>query len=254
VSVPRVSVVIPCRDDGAYIEEALQAIADQTLSEQEVLVVDDGSSEPQTRRLFDGWRRNDARLLRLPPIGVSAARNHAIAEACGEFILPLDADDRIAPRYLERAVQVLEQEPHVGIVESEAELFGDTSGPWPRPPFRMPHYLLGNTIAPAALFRKADFARTRGYNPNMVHGWEDFDLWLSLIELGLGVERLPEVLFFYRQRAASRSRRLSQRHRMAWAYARILLNHKRLYARHPLILPRYAARMAGAALREFTAA
>ncbi len=252
VSAPRVSVVIPCRDDGSYLEEVLASIAAQTLPEREVLVVDDGSSEAQARQLFGAWRRRDARLLRLPSVGVSAARNLAIEQARGEFILPLDADDRIAPRYLERAVQLLEREPSVGIVECEAEMFGDASGPWKRPPFRMPHYLLGNTIAPAALFRKADFERTPGYNPNMVHGWEDFDLWLSFLELGLGVVRLPETLFFYRQRPRSRSRKLAQDRRTAWAYARILLNHKWLYARHPQILPRYGVRMARAALRELT--
>ena len=250
MSVPLVSVVIPCRDDGRYLEEALASITAQTLPGREVLVVDDGSTEAQTRQLFDAWSRSDARLLRLPAVGISAARNLAIAQARGEFILPLDADDRIAPRYLERAVDLLEREPAVGIVECEAELFGDVSGPWNRPPFRMPHYLLGNTIAPAALFRKADFERTRGYNPNMVHGWEDFDLWLSLLELGLGVARLPETMFFYRQRPRSRSRKLSQDRRTGWAYARILLNHKRLYARHPQILPRFGARMARTLLRE----
>lgn len=252
MNAPRVSVVIPCRDDGRFLEEALASIAAQTLPAREVLVVDDGSTEAQTRQLFDSWSRSDARLVRLGPVGVSAARNLAIAQARGEFILPLDADDRIAPRYLELAVQPLEREPRVGIVECEAELFGDAFGPWTRPPFRMPHFLLGNSIVPAALFRKTDFERTRGYNPNMVHGWEDFDLWLSFLELGLGVTRLPETLFFYRQRPHSRSRRLGQERRTACAYARILLNHKRLYARHPQILPRYAARMARAALRELT--
>jgi glycosyltransferase involved in cell wall biosynthesis len=244
--------VIPCRDDGRYLEEALASIAAQTLPEREVLVVDDGSTEAQTRQLFDSWSRSDARLVRLQPVGVSVARNLAIAQARGEFILPLDADDCIAPRYLERAVQLLEREPGVGIVECEAALFGDASGPWTRPPFRMPHFLLGNTIVPAALFRKTDFRRTRGYNPNMVHGWEDFDLWLSFLDLDMGVERLPETLFFYRQRPRSRSHRLAQDHHTAWAYARILLNHKRLYLRHPQILPRYSARMARAALRELT--
>jgi hypothetical protein len=57
-------------------------------------------------------------------------------------------------------------------------------------------------------------------------------------------------MFFYRQRPRSRSRKLSQDRRTGWAYARILLNHKRLYARHPQILPRFGARMARTLLRE----
>jgi glycosyltransferase involved in cell wall biosynthesis len=239
--------VIPCRDDGAYLEDALESVAGQSFRALEVLVVDDGSTEPQTRALFDAWSRSDARLIRTRAQGVSAARNRAISEARGDYVLPLDADDRIAKHYLESAVAMLDARPDVGIVECEAELFGERSGPWARPLFRMPHFLLGNTIAPAALFRKADFVRAGGYDAGMVHGWEDFDLWLRFVELGVGVVRLAEVGFFYRQRPRSRSLRLEQERHRAWAYRRILSNHKALYARHPQILPRYALRLLRAA-------
>jgi glycosyltransferase involved in cell wall biosynthesis len=245
-----VSVVVPCRDDGQYLGEALDSVAAQTLREVEVLVVDDGSTEPRTKALFDGWSRPGVRLLRSPALGVSAARNLAIREARGAFVLPLDADDRIAPRYLELAVGRLEREPRLGIVECEAAFFGTREGAWPRPLFRMPHFLLGNTIAPASLFRRADFLATGGYDTGMVHGWEDFDLWLSFVERGFEVARLPETLLFYRLRAVSRSVRLEREGHRAWAYRRILANHKALYARHPQILPRYAARLLRAAWRD----
>jgi hypothetical protein len=127
----------------------------------------------------------------------------------------------------------------VGIVCSEAEYFGGKSGRWELPPFSLPEFLLGNTIAPCALIRRSDYLRTRGYDPGLIHGWEDFDLWLSLIERGdRSVVRIPEPLFFYRWRADSASRRMQSKH-WAHAYVRILMNHKRLYARHPRVLPRY---------------
>jgi glycosyltransferase involved in cell wall biosynthesis len=241
-NAPLVTVVIPCYDLGAFLEEAVDSVLAQTLTQVEVMVVDDGSTDPATRALLDGFERPRTRTLRSRHRGVSGARNAAIREARGRFILPLDADDRIAPSYLEKAVLVLEKEPDVGIVECEAELFGERQGRWERPRFAMPDFLLGNTLAPASLFRVEDFHRTRGYNDNMVHGWEDFDFWLSIVALGRRVVRIPETLLFYRVRHDSRSSGMTRRRRGA-AYARILANHPGLFARHPTILPRYAWRM-----------
>jgi glycosyltransferase involved in cell wall biosynthesis len=239
---PRVSVVIPVRDDGAFLDEAVGSVLAQSLEDFEVLVVDDGSAEPATVRLLDGYERPKTRVLRRPAEGVARARNAGFAAAEGRYFLPLDADDRLAPRFLERTVEILEARPAVGIVESEAELFGEREGRWERPPVSMPEILLGNTILPCALFRAEEFRRTRGYNPNMAAGWEDFDLWLSLLELGLAVERVPEVLFHYRLRPGSRSHRMRPGD---WrrCYARILLNHPGLYGRHPEVLPRYVLRL-----------
>lgn len=243
MTTPLVSVVTPCRDHGRFLDEAVDSVLAQTLGDVEILVVDDGSTDPFTRQLLDRYDRPRTRVMRTPPRGPSAARNTAIAEARGEYILPLDADDRLRPAFLEKTVARLRDEPRTGIVDTEAERFGDASGPWPRPLFRMPHFLLGNTVAPAALFRRADFARTGGYNPNMSRGWEDFDFWLSLVALGLGVGRVGEVLFDYRVRPGSRSALLTHGD---WrrCYLQVVLNHPGLYASHPLILPRLALRTA----------
>jgi glycosyltransferase involved in cell wall biosynthesis len=238
----RVSVIVPCRDDGAFVEEAVQSALDQTHPDLEVVVVDDGSTDPATRRLFDAWSRDGTRVLRLPPRGVSHARNAGIAAATGAYLLPLDADDRLEPTFVEKTLALLEATPEVGIAETEATLFGARDGPWPRPEFAMPQLLLGNTLLPCSLFRREDFARTRGYDPGLARGWEDFDFWLGLVELGLGAARVPEVLFRYRIRPGSRSHQMTAGD---WrrAYSRILRNHPRLFARHPSILPRYLFRM-----------
>lgn len=240
--VPLVSVVVPCRDDGAFLDEAVSSALAQGWEQIEVVVVDDGSTEPGTRWLLDGYERPGTRVLRLPAAGVARARNAGIAAARGEYILPLDADDRLLPGFAEKTAAVLAARPEVGIVDSEATLFGERSGPWQRPPFAMPQLLLGNTLLPCSLFRVADFRRTRGYDPGMERGWEDFDLWLSLLELGRIAARVPETLFEYRVRAGSRSHLMTPGD---WrrAYARILRNHPRLFARYPQVLPRYLFRM-----------
>jgi glycosyltransferase involved in cell wall biosynthesis len=238
---PRVSVVVPCRDDGAFLVEAVESALAQSVSDLEVVVVDDGSTDPATLRLLDVYDRPRTRVLRLPPGGVARARNAGMAAARGELLLPLDADDVLEPTYVEQTARVLDARRDVGLVETEAMLFGDRSGPWERPPFSMPELLLGNTLLPCSLMRAADFRRTRGYDPGMDRGWEDFDLWLSLVELGLRAQRVPEMLFRYRVRAGSRSARMTS---VDWrrAYARLLRNHPRLFLSYPQVLPRYALR------------
>ncbi len=239
---PRVSVIVPCRDDGAFLEEAVTSALAQSETALEVLVVDDGSREANTLRLLDRCRWPRTRVLRLPPSGVSRARNAGIAESRGAYILPLDADDRLEAEFVARTAAVLEARPEVGIAETEACFFGGRSGAWPRPLFSMPQLLLGNTLSPCSLFRASDFRRTRGYDPGMESGWEDFDFWLSLVELGRVAARVPEALFHYRVRPGSRSARMGP---ADWrrAYARILRNHPRLFARHPQVLPRFLLRL-----------
>ncbi|HET7294096.1 MAG TPA: glycosyltransferase family A protein, partial [Vicinamibacteria bacterium] len=228
--------------DGAFLDAAVASALEQTVDDLEVVIVDDGSTDGATCRLLAAFDRPRTRVLRLPGGGVSRARNAGIAAAGGRLLLPLDADDVLEPAFVERTAAVLDARPDVGLVETEAELFGDRSGPWDRPGFSMPELLLGNTLSPCSLFRAEDFRRTRGYDPGMERGWEDFDLWLSLVELGLVATRVPDTLFRYRVRRGSRSDRMTAGD---WrrAYARILRNHPRLFLRHPRILPRYALRL-----------
>src|SRR5690348_2571583 len=130
VAVARVSVVIPCFNAGEHLDEAVRSALAQTHADLEVVIMDDGSTDPATRRLLDGaaaWPRT--RILRQANAGPSAARNAAIEAATGEFILPLDADDRIEPGYVEQAAAILQSRPEVGIVYCRAMKFGAESGP-----------------------------------------------------------------------------------------------------------------------------
>lgn len=228
---PVVSVIMPCFNQGRYLDEAIASVLAQTFSKVEIIVIDDGSTDEFTVRLLDNYQRPQTTVIRTPNQGPSAARNVGVQHAQGQYILPLDADDRIAPTYLEQAVPLLDADPNVGIVYAKAETFGASTEISDLPPYQFPQILLGNMIFNTSLYRKTDWEKVGGYNENMVWGWEDYDFWLSLIELGRDVIQLPEVLCFHRRVPGSRSHQMTQTYWVK-SYTQLFRNHPQLYTDH----------------------
>jgi len=226
--MPKVSVIIPCYNQGIYLDEAVDSVLNQTYEDFEIIIVNDGSTDEFTNRLLADYSKPRTRILQTRNQGLARARNTGIAEARGEFILPLDADDKIGPGYLEQGVALLERQPSAGIVYCRGELFGDRTGDIATPPFSRMGMLISNLIFCSALFRKSDWERVDGYNPDMIHGCEDWDFWLSLLELGLSPARLPEVFFYYRVRESSMNQTMDKDKRLEM-FRRIVANHPRLY-------------------------
>lgn len=103
----RVSIIIPCFNDGLYLQESVMSAIDQTYDDVEILVIDDGSDDPATLHQLANLPRH-VQTLRQPNSGVSCARNTAIAASSGEYILPLDADDLLEATFVADAVGVLD--------------------------------------------------------------------------------------------------------------------------------------------------
>ena len=92
----KVSIVVTCYDLGAYLVEALESIPrDSALGPVEVVVVDDGSKDPLTRAVVDGLDRQRFKVIVQPNMGLAKARNNGVAHASGQYIIPLDADNRL---------------------------------------------------------------------------------------------------------------------------------------------------------------
>jgi len=228
---PTVSVIMPCYNQGQYIDEAVGSLLAQTYQDFEIIVINDGSTDESTVRLLQTYEKPNLIVFHTENRGPSAARNTGIERARGYYILPLDADDRIAPTFLEKTVPVLDKNPNVGIVYTQAELFGAKTGPFDLPTYHFPNILLGNMIFNTSLYRKSDWEAVGGYNENMVLGWEDYDFWLSILELGRDVVQVPEILYFHREVSNSRSQQMTE---AAWVdcYAQIFKNHPTLYTNH----------------------
>lgn len=197
----KVSVIIPCYNQGQYVKEAIESALVQTYKNLEIIVVDDASSD-NSRELIENYTNQNENIKFIKNSknqGASYSRNIAIENACGEYILPLDADDKIHPSYVEKAVKILEENHKIGIVYCDAELFGAQEGKWMLQEYNKDSFIFANCIFCSALFRKEVWEKAGKYNENMKSGYEDWDFWLSIVELGYEVYKIPEILFYYRK-------------------------------------------------------
>lgn len=218
--MPRVSVVIPCYNQGQFVDEAVSSVIAQSYQDFEIIIVNDGSTDETSIEILRTFDRPRTRVLHTNNQGLGATRNHGIHAGTGEYVLTLDADDRIAQTYIEKAVRVLDEHANTGIVYCEAEYFGARSGAWNLKPYRFPDILLENVIFSAAMFRRVDWMTTGGFRAEFAL-WEDYNFWLSIIELGRDVYRIPEALFFYRKHAGSKTtstdgQQLDHAHAQIW--------------------------------------
>ena len=126
VAEGKVSIVIPCYNHGAKVREALASV-EQVRNENllEVIVVDDGSSEAETTRILNEVEEAGYSVVSQPNRGPGAARNTGIRLAKGEFILPLDSDNRLRNVYLNEGVSLLRHNPTLDVIYSDAEYFGE---------------------------------------------------------------------------------------------------------------------------------
>ncbi|EKP05238.1 glycosyltransferase-like protein, family 2 [Leptospira kirschneri str. 2008720114] len=232
-SIPIVSVIIPCYNYGKYIEQTIQSILKQSYKNWEIIVVDDGSNDEYTIEKLKELKKKYT-VIKIDKSGPAAARNIGIEAAKGEFILPLDSDDMIHPDYLLEAISAYEKKSSLGIVYCEAEFFGSIKGKWNLPEYNFPEILLDNCIFVSAVFRKSDWKEVGGFNENMKDEWEDYDFWLSLIEKGREVYRIPRVMFYYRRGHVSRSSRSMETYLPL--YLQLFKNHRRLYIENAEVL------------------
>ena len=227
----RVSVVIPCYNHGDFLGETVDSVRAQDYADIEIIVVNDGSTAPSTLRVLTALE-SDVILIERPNQGLAAARNRGIQAATGIYMLPLDADDKIAPDFVRKAVNAMDGDDNVGIVYGQTELFGSKSGSWPLPAYSMPEILFENMIVATALFRRSDWQRVGGYRQSMVHAWEDWDFWLAIIATGREVVRLDDAVFYYRISASSMTNRLSLAQKLSMMM-KIVMRHRRLYLANP---------------------
>ncbi len=244
---PRVTVIVPVRDAGRDLARALRSVEAQTVSGYEVVVADDGSCDPATlTAIAAAARRPEVRVVRHDtPRGPAAARNLAVAHARAPLLLPLDADDWLAPEFLRRTLAVLEAAPAVDVVHTWVGLAGSHRGVWRTGPLALPALLARCTVHVTALLRRSVWDRVGGWDERFRDGAEDWDFWIGAAASGTQAVVVPEILCHYWRGSQSRERRARAPGTSRRLVRQLVTKHRPLYLAHlddviPLLYEEYA--------------
>lgn len=205
IKEPLVSIIIPCYNYGEYIDEAVGSALNQTYKNIEVIIVNDASTDSNTIEKLNMLEKQEnvtvihhKKNKKLP-----ATRNTGIKVAKGTYILPLDADDTVEPTIVEKTVKVLEERADVGFVSVGMRFFGNEDYIYIPPKFSFKKLLHQNIVTVTSLFRKIAWEEVGGYNEQFIHGYEDWEFWISLAKHGWNGYCVEEVLFNYRKHGYS---------------------------------------------------
>jgi glycosyltransferase involved in cell wall biosynthesis len=206
--LPSVTVIIPCFNQARYLRSAIESVHTQTHQPEEVIVVDDGSTD-DTAAVAELM---GARVLRQTNQGVSATRNAGLAQAQGELLVFLDADDVLLPTALEREAAALAERPDTAAVVTRCEAMDEGGNPIPvvhhpiDPANLYRDWLARNFVwTPGAAMFRRDALRAIGGFARDLGPAADFAIYLRLARDGRMV-LIDGAAVRYRQHAASMSR------------------------------------------------
>lgn len=187
----KVSIIIPCYNQAQFLADAIISVMEQDYYCKEIIVVNDGSTD-HTSEVARGFK---VKLIEQENKGLAAARNAGIEASSGEWILPLDADDKIHPQFISKTIGKSD------IVATLIETFGNEHRWWKFGRDQPLHsdFLKMNQVPYCCLFRKEIWNKIGGYDEQMCDGYEDWDFWIRATREGYKVHRVMEFLFQYRR-------------------------------------------------------
>lgn len=204
---PKVSVIIPCFNMGDYVNEAiLSALNYPDQAMIEIIVVNDGSNDNgYTKNVLNAYLDiPNVTIINQENSGLGAARNNGIKAAKAEYIIPLDADNKLRESYITKGVNILDQFPDVAIVYGDNRQFGLNNRDVIVGEFDIAKLLAKNYIDACVVLRKSSWEAINGYDEQMpVMGYEDWDLNLRVFFKGWEFYYINEIVFDYRVRENS---------------------------------------------------
>jgi glycosyltransferase involved in cell wall biosynthesis len=201
-----ISVVIPTYNGSRFIAETLESVLAQSLQPDEVLVIDDGSTD-DTAAIAESFAPR-VRVIRCSNQRQSAARNFGAQQASSEWIALIDHDDIWEPNKLEEQMEEIARYPEADLCYTGLVLLiqkGDsaTLGPvWGVPPAKDIRKALfsGVTFLPSSvLIRRSTLLSVNGFDPKICNGNEDYDMWLRLLHAGAKFAACRKPLVQYRR-------------------------------------------------------
>jgi glycosyltransferase involved in cell wall biosynthesis len=234
---PRVAVVIICFNDGDFVEDAVASVREE--EPVELIVVDDGSTSPSTRRVLERIAARGIKVVGRPNGGPSAARMTGVAATSAAYVFPLDADDELEVGCLGRLADELDHADDIAFVYGHLVFTGALRGgrlaqPWD--PFVL---LYANRWGAPCLYRRSALEAVGGWS--LDDSYEDWDLLMALAEHGYRGAPVDRLVLHYRRHANSRMN-VSGHRRHAAIYRKLRSRHAPLFAQRAEL-----ARIAGAA-------
>ena len=219
-------MIIPCFNDGATLTEAVRSAQAQDRID-ELVVVDDGSTDGRTLAIFRSLEAEAVRVVRRPNGGLGAARMTGVLSTSADYVFCLDADDRLLPGALARLADALDHDPALALAWGDYRLFGERS--WLQetaPSLDAWQISYQNDIPASVLVRRSALLDAGGWE--LRGGYEDWDLLMGLAERGRPGLRLPIVVYEYRQHGARMLTESANRH--GEIYAVLCGRHPSLFA------------------------
>jgi len=251
----KVSIIIPAYNASQYLPQTLESVLQQTFTDFELLVIDDGSAD-DTENVVRRYAERDSRvrLISQPNQGVAVARNTGIQESIGEFIAFLDSDDLWLPSKLAAHIQHLILDSSLGISFARVEFMnadGSLTGQCSNlrlENITAKHLYTENLICTPsnAAMRRAALEQAGGFDASL-SGYADIELFLRISCYGWKVEGINQVLVYYRTNTGGLSAQLRKMEeewyhfsRQVNSYAPTLVSQH--YSHAKAILLRYLAR------------
>lgn len=227
-----VTAIIPCYNDGEYINQALYSVLNQTVVPDKIIIIDDGSQEA-TKQVLATLKHPTLQIIYQQNKGVSVARNNAIKMATTSYILNLDADDYYEPTFIEKALLLIKNDK-VAAVNSLFRTFkGENETIETIIPLGggVKDFIIKNNGISNALFKRECWEQVGGFDEKMHNGYEDWEFWIAILKNNWRMEIIPEVLSHCRKKKISRDKIAFQKHDFELRKY-IFEKHKEVYLAH----------------------
>jgi glycosyltransferase involved in cell wall biosynthesis len=203
--MPKISIIIPCYNSGAYLPEAIESITNYPREfDYEVIIVNDGSSDEKTIDLLKQLG-NTYTVINQENKGPAAARNAGVKAAKTDYLLFLDSDNKIRPNYINLGIELLDTQKEFDILYGNPHFFGDVGNRTFAPQkYDLLKMMEGNFIDMCAIVRKSVWEKLNGFDETKVLiGHEDWDFWIRAGQAGFQFYHIDEILYEYRIREDS---------------------------------------------------
>lgn len=196
--IPKISVVVPCYNQGKFLSEALDSVLAQTLQEWECIVVDDGSTD-NSADIAKAYCAKDNRIRYVyqENAGPSAARNKGVSLTSAPLVFFLDGDDVILSELLGLGVEYMEKHTDCILYYTKGEYFGSRHGEFILNYTSYRDLLVANSIDCLCIVRRTDFERVGGFDEGLF-GYEDWEFFIRLLYHNDTIYKEPQILFKYR--------------------------------------------------------